>query len=83
MGNYEEARKFNVLLLDREPQNMQAQSLEGLIEKKVQQGEFGGMGARLTCLHARVCDQRIGSRTSAAAGSASLLVQGFGHGREY
>jgi hypothetical protein len=39
MGNYEEARKFNVLLLDKEPQNMQAQSLETLIEQKVQQGE--------------------------------------------
>ncbi|EIN06086.1 mitochondrial fission 1 protein [Punctularia strigosozonata HHB-11173 SS5] len=43
MGNYEEARKFNVLLLDKEPQNMQAQSLESLIEKKVQQEGYIGM----------------------------------------
>jgi len=35
LGNYAEARRYNDLLLDKENQNMQAQSLKGLIEDKV------------------------------------------------
>ncbi|KAI0343238.1 mitochondrial fission 1 protein [Trametopsis cervina] len=43
MGNYEEANKFNSLLLDKEPSNLQAQSLSGLIEKKVTRDGYIGM----------------------------------------
>ncbi|KAI0704307.1 mitochondrial fission 1 protein [Cytidiella melzeri] len=43
MGNYEEANKFNSLLLDKEPTNMQAQSLASLIEKKVTRDGYIGM----------------------------------------
>lgn len=58
LGNYEEARKFNGLflinvvsvnvdveidmLMDKEPHNMQAQALGGLIQKAVSKGAFGG-----------------------------------------
>ncbi|CDO73275.1 hypothetical protein BN946_scf185008.g37 [Trametes cinnabarina] len=38
MGNYEEARRFNALLLDKEPSNLQAQSLAGLIDQRVTRG---------------------------------------------
>ncbi|KAJ8502226.1 hypothetical protein ONZ51_g51 [Trametes cubensis] len=37
MGNYEEARRFNALLLDKEPSNLQAQSLASLIDQRVTQ----------------------------------------------
>lgn len=35
LGNYGEARRYNDLLLDKEPSNMQAASLGSLIEEKV------------------------------------------------
>ena len=35
LGNYGEARRYNDLLLDKEPANMQAASLGSLIEEKV------------------------------------------------
>ncbi|KAF2089664.1 mitochondria fission 1 protein [Saccharata proteae CBS 121410] len=35
LGNYAEARKYNELLLDLEPANLQAGSLKGLIDDKV------------------------------------------------
>ncbi|KAG6991390.1 mitochondrial fission 1 protein [Physcia stellaris] len=35
LGNYAEAKRYNELLLDHEPANMQATSLRGLIEDKV------------------------------------------------
>lgn len=35
LGNYAEARRYNDLLLDHEPGNMQAGSLRGLIDDKV------------------------------------------------
>ena len=35
LGNYAEARRYNDLLLEKEPTNMQAQSLRGLIDDKV------------------------------------------------
>ena len=35
LGNYAEARRYNDLLLDKEPENLQALSLQGLIEDKV------------------------------------------------
>lgn len=42
MGNFDEARRFNTLLIEREPNNLQAQSLNQLIEKGVaREGYFG------------------------------------------
>ncbi|KAH6916172.1 mitochondrial fission 1 protein [Coprinopsis sp. MPI-PUGE-AT-0042] len=38
MGNYEEAKKFNALLMEKEPTNLQAQSLSQLIEKRISTG---------------------------------------------
>ena len=35
LGNYAEARRYNDILLDHEPTNMQAGSLRGLIDDKV------------------------------------------------
>ncbi|KAJ7155541.1 hypothetical protein C8R43DRAFT_884798 [Mycena crocata] len=35
MGNFEEAKKFNALLMEKEPTNMQAHSLAQLIDKGV------------------------------------------------
>jgi fission 1 protein len=35
LGNYAEARKYNELLLELEPANLQAASLKGLIDDKV------------------------------------------------
>ncbi|KAI9824394.1 MAG: mitochondrial membrane protein [Thelocarpon impressellum] len=35
LGNYAEARRYNELLLDHEPANLQAASLRGLIDDKV------------------------------------------------
>ncbi|KAI3480024.1 hypothetical protein L1887_57800 [Cichorium endivia] len=43
MGNYDEARRFNTLLLEREPGNLQAQSLNQLIEKGVAREGYLGM----------------------------------------
>jgi len=43
MGNYDEAKKFNALLIDKEPNNMQAQSLAALIEKGVTREGYIGM----------------------------------------
>jgi fission 1 protein len=35
LGNYAEARRYNELLLELEPANLQAGSLKGLIDEKV------------------------------------------------
>lgn len=43
MGNYQDARKFNDLLLEKEPNNLQAQSLSSLIEKGVAREGYVGM----------------------------------------
>ncbi|KAF7294421.1 Mitochondrial fission 1 protein [Mycena kentingensis (nom. inval.)] len=43
MGNFEEAKKFNALLLDKEPTNMQAISLAQLIDKGVAREGYIGM----------------------------------------
>ncbi|KDQ19033.1 hypothetical protein BOTBODRAFT_28520 [Botryobasidium botryosum FD-172 SS1] len=43
MGNYDEARKFNGLLLEKEPSNMQAQSLASLIDRSTAQEGYVGM----------------------------------------
>ncbi|KAG6845503.1 mitochondrial membrane protein [Tephrocybe sp. NHM501043] len=43
MGNFEEAKRFNALLLDKEPSNLQAQSLASLIDKGVSREGYIGM----------------------------------------
>lgn len=35
LGNYSEARRYNEILLEKEPSNLQAGSLTGLIDDKV------------------------------------------------
>ncbi|KAG8744193.1 mitochondrial membrane protein [Ceratobasidium sp. 414] len=44
MGNLEDARKFNALLLNKEPTNLQAQSLAQLIDKSTARDGYIGMG---------------------------------------
>ena len=42
LGNYAEARRYNELLLEKEPGNLQSQSLGGLIDDKVsKEGMYG------------------------------------------
>ncbi|KAF7370720.1 Mitochondrial fission 1 protein [Mycena sanguinolenta] len=43
MGNFEEAKKFNALLMEKEPTNMQAISLAQLIDKGVTREGYIGM----------------------------------------
>ncbi|KAG6879241.1 mitochondrial membrane protein [Termitomyces sp. T32_za158] len=43
MGNFEDAKRFNALLLDREPSNLQAQSLSSLIDRSVAREGYIGM----------------------------------------
>ncbi|KAF5388641.1 hypothetical protein D9757_004796 [Collybiopsis confluens] len=43
MGNFEEAKQFNGLLLEKEPTNLQAKSLLQLIEKGVAKEGYIGM----------------------------------------
>ncbi|KAF7356706.1 Mitochondrial fission 1 protein [Mycena venus] len=43
MGNFEEAKKFNGLLMEKEPSNMQAISLAQLIDKGVTREGYIGM----------------------------------------
>jgi len=43
MGNYADARSFNDLLLEKEPTNLQAQSLASLIEQAVTKEGYVGM----------------------------------------
>ncbi|KAF8492998.1 hypothetical protein F5888DRAFT_1618358 [Russula emetica] len=43
MGNYDESKNFNSRLLEKEPTNMQAQSLDTLIEKAVKREGYIGM----------------------------------------
>ncbi|KAJ6493681.1 hypothetical protein C8R47DRAFT_1119396 [Mycena vitilis] len=43
MGNFEEAKKFNALLIDKEPTNMQAISLGQLIDKGAAREGYIGM----------------------------------------
>ncbi|CAK5273953.1 unnamed protein product [Mycena citricolor] len=43
MGNFEEAKKFNALLLEKEPSNLQAASLSQLIDKGVTREGYIGM----------------------------------------
>jgi len=43
MGNYQDAKKFNDLLLEKEPTNLQAQSLSQLIDQSVAKEGYIGM----------------------------------------
>jgi len=43
MGNYDEAKKFNALLMEKEPTNLQAQSLSMLIDQAVTREGYIGM----------------------------------------
>ncbi|KZT10075.1 mitochondrial fission 1 protein [Laetiporus sulphureus 93-53] len=43
MGNYEEAKRFNSLLMEKEPTNLQAQSLATLIDQRVTREGYIGM----------------------------------------
>ncbi|EDR14100.1 uncharacterized protein LACBIDRAFT_171571 [Laccaria bicolor S238N-H82] len=43
MGNFDEAKRFNALLLEKEPSNLQAQSLAQLIDKGVAREGYIGM----------------------------------------
>ncbi|KAF8661376.1 hypothetical protein AX16_001469 [Volvariella volvacea WC 439] len=43
MNNFDEARRFNALLLEKEPTNLQAQSLASLIDKAVTRDGYIGM----------------------------------------
>lgn len=43
LGNYAEARRYNDLLLDKEPGNLQSQSLRSLIEDKVSREGMMGL----------------------------------------
>ncbi|WFD44413.1 mitochondrial membrane protein [Malassezia psittaci] len=43
LSNFDEAKRFNNLLLEREPNNLQAQSLNALIEKGIAREGYIGM----------------------------------------
>ncbi|GAA5982204.1 hypothetical protein JCM11641_006224 [Rhodosporidiobolus odoratus] len=43
MGNYPEAKRYNGLLLEKEPSNFQAQSLNALVEQAVAKEGYVGM----------------------------------------
>ena len=63
LGNYAEARKYNDLLLDHEPQNLQAGSLKQLIDDKV--ARDGMIGAAL-----------VGGLAVAAGIAGSMIFKG-------
>ncbi|KAL9095226.1 MAG: hypothetical protein Q9165_002482 [Trypethelium subeluteriae] len=63
LGNYAEARRYNDLLLDLEPGNLQAGSLRGLIDDKV--AKEGLMGAAI-----------VGGLAVGAAVVGSLIFRG-------
>ena len=44
LGHYNEARRHNDLLLEKEPRNMQSLSLKALIDDRVAKGLFSGGG---------------------------------------
>ena len=63
LGNYAEARRYNDLLLDLEPGNLQASSLRGLIDDKV--AKEGLVGAAI-----------VGGLAVGAAVVGSLIFRG-------
>lgn len=68
LGSYAEARRYNERLLELEPENLQAKSLKGLIDEKVQ--KEGLVGAAI-----------VGGIVAVAAVGASLLFKGAGKRR--
>lgn len=65
LGNYAEARRYNDLLLDKEPANLQAASLRGLIDDKV--AREGMMGVAI-----------LGGVAIAAGVVGGLIFRGLG-----
>ena len=63
LGNYAEARRYNDLLIDLEPNNLQAASLRGLVEEKVQREGLVGVAI-------------VGGLAVAAGVVGSLLFKG-------
>ena len=63
LGNYQEARRYNDLLLDHEPANLQASSLRGLIDDKV--AKDGLMGVAI-----------LSGVAIAAAGVGAMIFKG-------
>ncbi|KAK4697365.1 hypothetical protein P7C71_g694, partial [Lecanoromycetidae sp. Uapishka_2] len=63
LGNYAEARRYNDLLLDHEPANLQAGSLRGLIDDKV--AKEGLMGVAI-----------LSGVAIAAAGVGAMIFKG-------
>lgn len=63
LGNYAEARRYNELLLDLEPANLQAASLKGLIDDRV--AKEGLMGVAI-----------VGGLAVAAGVVGSILFRG-------
>lgn len=68
LGNYSEARRYNDLLLEKEPANLQASSLRGLIDEKVAKEGLIGVA--------------ILSGVAIAAGVIGSLVFSRGAGRK-
>jgi fission 1 protein len=63
LGDYAEARRYNDLLLELQPGNLQAASLKGLIEEKVQKEALVGVAI-------------VGGLAVAAGVVGSLLMRG-------
>jgi fission 1 protein len=63
LGNYAEARRYNDLLLDLEPGNLQAESLRQLVDEKVQREGLVGVAI-------------VGGLAVAAGVLGGLLVRG-------
>jgi fission 1 protein len=63
LGNYAEARRYNELLLELEPANLQAGSLKGLIDDKV--AKEGLVGAAI-----------VGGLVVAAGVVGSMMMRG-------
>ncbi|KAI9672500.1 MAG: mitochondrial membrane protein [Caeruleum heppii] len=68
LGNYAEARRYNELLLDHEPANLQAASLRSLIDDKV--AKEGLMGVAI-----------VGGLAVAAGVVGGMLFRGVGRNR--
>jgi len=68
LGNYGEARRYNDLLLEKEPGNLQAINLRTLIDDKVSKEGMVGMAI-------------VGGVTVVVGIAASLMFRGFGRHR--
>lgn len=68
LGSYAEARRYNERLLELEPENMQAMSLKGLVDERVQRE--GLMGAAI-----------VSGVVAVAAVAGTMLFKGAGRRR--